>query len=179
MVVPHEPQKLPDLSDYDWQGPVCHSLYLFGVHPQSTSSHDDSQVVNLFLLKGALFGLQIKVMLFEDIQDEVDVCPVPPTVLLFCLSRSALGVDGDIVHIHGEPSLSHLFPEDGVHHHLECGRGIGEAEEHYCGFKEPFWDKEGGFLFIPWFNSDVIVPPVDIELHEEGAATEVINGLQD
>jgi hypothetical protein len=104
---------------------------------------------------------------------------MPSTMLFFRFSRSASGVDGDIVHIHGKPSLSYLFPEDGVHHHLKHHRGIGEAKEHYPRFEESLWGEEGSLPFIPWFDPDVIIPSMDIELREESATTEAINGLQD
>jgi hypothetical protein len=100
-------------------------------------------------------------------------------MLFFHFSRSASGVDGDIVHIYGKPYLSYLFPEDGVHHHLECRQGIGEAEEHYHRFEESLWGEKGSLPFIPWFDPDIIVPPADIELHEEGATAEAVNGLRD
>jgi hypothetical protein len=88
-------------------------------------------------------------------------------------------MDGDVIHIHGKPSLGYLFPEDGVHHHLECCREIGKAKEHYCRFEESLWGEEGSLPFVPWFDPDIVIPLADIELCKEGAATEVINGLQD
>jgi hypothetical protein len=118
-------------------------------------------------------------MLLEDAQDKVDVCSVSFAVLLFRFPRLVSGVDGNVIHIYREPPLSHLFLEDSVHHHLECGRGVGEAKEHYCGFKEPFWGEEGSFPFISWFNPDIVVPPADIKFREESAAAEAVDGLWD
>jgi hypothetical protein len=104
---------------------------------------------------------------------------MPFLMFFFRFSRLVSGVDGNIIHIHGKPSLSYLFPDDGVHHHLECRRGIGEAEEHYRGFEESFWDEKGSLPFIPWFDSDIIVPSMDIKLCEESATAEMVNGLWD
>jgi hypothetical protein len=118
-------------------------------------------------------------VLLEDVQNEMDICSMPFTMLLFHFSRSASGVDGDVVHIHRKPSLGDLFPEDGVHHHLERCRGIGEAKEHYRGFKESLWGEKGSLPFIPWFDPNIIVPPVDIKLCEEGATAEAVDGLWD
>jgi hypothetical protein len=100
-------------------------------------------------------------------------------VLLFCFSRSVSGMDGDVVHIYREPSLGHLFLKDSVHHHLEHGRGVGEAEKHHCGFEEPFWSEKGGFQFISWLDSDVVISPMDVKLCKESTATEVVDGLRD
>ncbi len=47
---------------------------------------------------------------------------VPFQVLLFRFVFFAFGVNCDVIHIHREPSLSDLGPEDSVHHHLEGGR---------------------------------------------------------
>jgi hypothetical protein len=109
----------------------------------------------------------------------VNVHLVPFAVFFFCLPRSSLGVDGNIIHVYREPSLGHLFTEDGIHHHLECHRGVSETKKHHGGFEESLWGKEGGLPLIPWLNSDVIVPPADIEFGEESAATEVVDGLRD
>jgi hypothetical protein len=65
-----------------------------------------------------------------------------------------------------------------VHYHLESGWRIGEAKEHDGWLKEPFWSKEGCFLFIAIFNAYIIVPPSDIKLSEQSASTEPINGLR-
>jgi hypothetical protein len=100
-------------------------------------------------------------------------------VFFFCFPRSPSGVNGDVIHIYGEPSLSHLFTKDGVHHYLERGGGVGEAKKHHHGFEEPFWSEEGSFPFVPWLNSDVVVSPADVELCEEGIATKVVDCLRD
>jgi hypothetical protein len=66
-----------------------------------------------------------------------------------------------------------------VHHHLEGGRGVGEAEKHYSGLKEAFHGKKSGLPFVSWFNPDVVIPLADIELGKEGTATEAVNSLWD
>jgi hypothetical protein len=109
----------------------------------------------------------------------MDVGLVSFAMLLFSLSWSSLSVNCDVVHVYGEPPLGHLFLKYCVYHHLEGGRRVSKAKEHYSGFKEAFQGEEGGFPFIPWFDPDIVVPPVDIELSEEGAATEAVNSLQD
>ena len=51
-----------------------------------------------------------------------------------------------------------------IHHGLECCWGIGESEIHYEGFKEAIFGFEGRFVFVPFFDTDVVVPPSDIKL---------------
>jgi hypothetical protein len=118
-------------------------------------------------------------VLLKDLQDKVDVCSVPFVVFFFHLSRLASGVNGNVVHVDGEPSLGDLFSEDGIHHHLKCCRGVGEAKEHYRWFEESFRGEEGGLPFVPRFDPNVIIPPADIELCKEGATAKVIYGLWD
>ena len=60
---------------------------------------------------------------------------------------------------------------------MEGDRGVGKAKEHDRGFEEAFGHKKGSFPFIPWLNLDIVVPPSDIKLSEEGAAAEAVNGL--
>jgi hypothetical protein len=43
-------------------------------------------------------------------------------VLFLGLVVEFVGVDGYVVHVYGHPSLRHFASEDGIHHHLECGR---------------------------------------------------------
>jgi hypothetical protein len=100
-------------------------------------------------------------------------------MFFFCFSRSTLHINGNVVHVDGEPSLGNLFSEDGIHHHLECCGGVGEAKEHYHWFEKSFWGEEGGLPLVPWFDFNIIVPPADVELREEGAATEAVDGLWD
>jgi len=47
-----------------------------------------------------------------------------------------------------------------------CG-GVGHSEEHDCGFIEPFVGDECGLPFITPFNTNIVVPPADVEFCEE------------
>jgi hypothetical protein len=87
------------------------------------------------------------------------------------------GVDSNVIHIYRKPPLGHLPSEYCVHHHLEGGWQIGEAEEHNHGLEESFWGKEGGFPFISVFDTDVVIPPLDVKFGEQGAPTKVVNSL--
>src|SRR5258707_15434619 len=98
--------------------------------------------------------------------------------LLFGFSRSPLRMDGEVVHIHGEPALSDLSAEDHVHHHLEGGRGGGQSKEHNRWFEEAFGGEECRFPFVAFFDTDVVVPPPYVKFSEEGATSKAIDGLR-
>ena len=55
------------------------------------------------------------------------------------------GEDEKVVHVNDEPSFGDHVTEGIIHETLECGRGVGEAEQHECGFKEPLVGDEGAF----------------------------------
>jgi hypothetical protein len=42
------------------------------------------------------------------------------------------GSNKNIVHVDDDIACSDLFSEDGIHHRLEGGWGIGETKEHDC-----------------------------------------------
>ncbi len=39
-------------------------------------------------------------------------------------------MDSYVVHVDGYTPFIDEVTEDGVHHHLKCGQGVGQAEEH-------------------------------------------------
>jgi hypothetical protein len=86
-------------------------------------------------------------------------------------------VDHNVIHIYREPALGHLFVKYHVYHHLECSGGVDKAKEYYSRFKEAFWCKKSSLPLISQFNSDIVVPPVDIKLDKKGVATKVVDGL--
>ena len=52
--------------------------------------------------------------------------------------------DEDVVHVDGHYSLIDEFLEDVVHHCLECGRTVHEAEEHDQSFEKASVHLKGG-----------------------------------
>ena len=89
------------------------------------------------------------------------------------------GVYRDIIHVYREPSLGNLFAEDRVHHSLEGGGRIGEAEEHDCWFEQSLVGEEGCFPFIAFLDPDIIIAPANVESGKESTATEAVNDLWD
>ena len=116
-------------------------------------------------------------MLLQDIKNDVDVLFMVLSVFFFSFSGASFCVDGKVIHVYQEPSLCHLFPKYGIHHHPEGGRGIHKTEEHDCQFKESFWGEEGCFPFISWFYVYVVVPPLYVKLGKQCASTQAVNSL--
>src|SRR5712664_761404 len=64
--------------------------------------------------------------------------------------------------------------EDVVHHGLESGRTIGEAEEHNQGLKEPSVCAESGLPLVTFLDADIVVSPANIQLGEVACTPETI-----
>src|SRR5713226_2270273 len=108
----------------------------------------------------------------------VDMVSVSLLVLFFAFSRLSFCVNGQVVHVHGQPSLRDFSMEDHVHHHLEGSGGVSQPKEHHCWFEESFGGKERCLPFVAFFNADVVVSPSYVKFGEEGAAGEAVDGLR-
>ena len=115
--------------------PVLDSFDLLVIHVDGVMSYRDSQEFYGVLLEHAFFGLEEQLVFLKFGQNVSDVFAVSFGVLFFGFSGLRFGVDSHIVHVHCEPSLCDLLGEYGIHHRLESGRGVCEAEEHNCGFE--------------------------------------------
>ena len=71
------------------------------------------------------------------------------------------------------------FSEHTVHGALKGGGRVGQAEEHYPWFKQPFWRFERGLPFISFFDSDIVVSPPHVKLGEEGSSLELLQDCFD
>ena len=78
-----------------------------------------------------------------------------------------LGENEDVVHVDDNVSLVNEILQDGVHHRLERGGGIGESEEHDRRFKAASICSEGGFPFVSFFDSKIIITPPKVHFGEE------------
>ena len=93
----------------------------------------------------------------------------------FGMGGGVRGVNEQIVHVNDKPSFRNHVAKRIVHKTLESGGEVSEAEELYCGFKEPFVGDEGGFPLMSVFNSDIIVSPSDIKLGEDFCSLEFVD----
>src|ERR1700677_5315899 len=86
--------------------------------------------------------------------------------------------DSDIVHVNSYDRPSYgVFRDDIfvdlIHHRLEGCGGIKQAKKHDCGLKESIACFEGRFMFVAFFDANIIVPPSNIEFRENGSTAEV------
>ena len=77
------------------------------------------------------------------------------------------GEDEEVIHVDNEPSFGNHIAEGVIHESLECGRGVGETEEHDGGFEEPLMGDEGGFPLVSILDMDIVVSPSYIEFGED------------
>src|SRR5882724_5666437 len=97
-------------------------------------------------------------MLTEDVEDS----HYNSMVLLPGLATK----DEDVVHIDGHYSLVDEFFENVVHHRLECGGTVHEAEEHDQRFEKASVCLKSSLLLVSFFDPNVVVPPANVQLSE-------------
>ena len=90
-----------------------------------------------------------------------------------------MSVDAKVIHIDLKPTLCDHISEDVVHKCLERGWGIAEPEEHDCRFKESEGGHKSSLPLIRFSNSDIVIPPTDVELGEQGGILHVIDEFRD
>ena len=73
-------------------------------------------------------------MVSQSLKYALDEVTVTLEVFLVGFPFPGSRVDGDVVHVYCYAPLINQVSEDGVHHGLERGWGISEAEEHDGGF---------------------------------------------
>jgi len=62
---------------------------------------------------------------------------------------------------------------------LEGSGGVGQSEEHDPWFEQSCRGFEGGFPFVAFFDSDIVVSPPYIELGEERSTLELFQDCFD
>src|SRR5712671_709092 len=87
-------------------------------------------------------------------------------VVLLTFPGPGSRVDGNVVHVDCyTPSVDEVS-EDGVHHGLEGGGGVGETKEHDHRFVEPFVGDERCFPPVLRFDEYLVVTPLDVNAGE-------------
>ena len=91
--------------------------------------------------------------------------------------RKVFGGDCDVVHVNsdrGPPGF--MLPDSvtiqSVHHGLECGRRISEAEEHYSGFIEPPLCFKRCFVFVSCLDANIVVPSSHVQFCVEHGSSQ-------
>jgi hypothetical protein len=69
--------------------------------------------------------------------------------------------------------------EDLVHEGLECSRRVTKSEIHHCWFEQASPRFECSLVFIAGFDTYIVVSLPDVELGEDGCATEIADEISD
>ena len=93
--------------------------------------------------------------------------------------KVSLGVEAKIIHIDFEPSFCDHISKYVVHKCLESGWCITKAEEHNSGFEKAKGSDEGCLPLVRLADTDVVIPPSNVEFSEEGGVLYVIDEFRD
>jgi len=113
-------------------------------------------------LKLALVRTEVELMLLQQLQNAVG-----DLLVLF----EGLREDEDVVQI------DHDYVKDVVHHCLEGGGTVREAEEHDKGFIQAAVGPEGSLPLICFLYPDIVEAPPDVQLREVLGSAELRNQL--
>ena len=122
-------------------------------------TNNDAKVFDFCDFKLALLRFEVEIIFGQDAKYVVD----NTSMEFYVVWR----VNEDIVHVNGDVAFVDQFAKDEVHHGLERGGGVREAEKHDHGFKEATIRLKGGFPLIAVSNTYVVVSPSNVQLHEE------------
>ena len=86
---------------------------------------------------------------------------------VFFVEGSVRGIDEEIIHIDDKPSFGNHVVEGVVHKSLESSGGVGESEEHNCGFEQSLVGNEGCLPLVTVLDLHVVVSPTNVELGED------------
>jgi hypothetical protein len=141
-----------------------------GVHLDDSFLDDEAKEVNLGFGKGAFFRFEEQVVVTEFLEDATG------EALKLVLSVSE---DEDIVHVDDNSSFADFFFKEEVHHRLESGRGVGQAEEHNGRFKQSLIGDKGGLLLVSVIDPYVVVAPLYVDFGEVLGALEFVEEVGD
>src|SRR6266436_3904386 len=142
---------------------------LYWVHLRLSMRDDEAQVFNLSPCKLALVMSEIEFVLSESFQYQT--CD---SVMLF----HRLCKDEDVIQVDTDHTLSDEILENVIHHGLEGGWAVSETEEHHQRFEESSVGAECSLPFITFLDTDIVVPPLDIQLGEVSCASETIDKVR-
>ncbi len=138
--------------------PFCDSTDLHQIHGNVVFQDDQSEVLNLLLLKLTFLWLEEQPPLSEGSKDLVD----DPLVF-----GEGVGVDKDVIHGAYYLTIVDELMEYVIHHCLECHRGVAQSEEHNSWFKQASVSLECSLPLITLLNPYIVEPPAEVEYSEE------------
>ena len=86
--------------------------------------------------------------------------------------------DENVVQIDHDHTFRDDVLEDAVHHRLEGGRTVREAEEHDERFIQATVVPEGSLPFVSFLYPDIVEAPSDIQFREVFGSAELHNQLR-
>jgi len=147
-------------------GPLGNASDLDQVHRDGVVRDDYSEVLDRGFLEFTFVGTEVELMLLQQLQNAVGDLPV-----LF----KGLHEDEDVIQIDHDHAFRDEVLEDVVHHHLEGGGTVREAEEHDKGLVQAVVGLEGGLPFVSFLYPDVVEAPSDVQFHEVLGSVELRN----
>jgi len=147
-------------------GPLGNDSDLDWVHRDGVVRDDYSEVLDRGFLKFAFVGTEVELMLLQQLLDVMGDLPV-----LFKGFRK----DEDVIQIDHDHAFRDEALEDVVHHRLEGGRTVCEAEEHDKGLVQAVVGWEGGLPFVSFLYLDIVEAPSDVQFCELLGSTELRN----
>ena len=153
-----EAKERADIFYLGWGWPTGYPIEFYWVHGQLAWFDDHAEVFDLVGGKLAFFELQVKVEFGHTLQDAFGA---------FLMEGGVGGVDEEIIHVDNEPSFGNHIAEGVVHESLKGSGGVGEAKEHYGGFKESSVGDEGCLPLMTILDSYIVIPPSYVELGED------------
>jgi len=147
-------------------GPLGNASDLDQVHHNGVVRDNYSEVLDRGFVEFAFVGTEVELMLLQQLQNAAGDLPV-----LF----KGLCEDEDVVQIDHNHAFRDEVLEDVVHHRLEGGGTVREAEEHDKGFVQAAVGPEGGLPFISFIYLDVVEAPSDVQFREVLGSVELRN----
>ena len=80
--------------------------------------------------------------------------------------KGACNSDEDVIHIDDYIPSGKFFLEQLIYHSWECRGGVGKSKKHNGRLKEFSVGLEGGFPFIAFFYTDIVISPSNVKLGE-------------
>lgn len=83
--------------------------------------------------------------------------------------------DQDIVQINCYLAFDNEISEDSIHKTLKRCRQIGKTKEHDFWFKETAIGNKGGFPFVSFWDTDIMIALTNVKLSEDLGTLELVD----
>ena len=90
-----------------------------------------------------------------------------------------MSANGQVVHVNDKPSLSDVVSEVKVHKCLKRWWGATKSKKHHRWFEQSKRCDEGSLPLITLLDSNVIIPPLYVELGKERKLAKIVDEVGD